>query len=181
MNQTNIHKIYARAFLNILKEEKDSLKRIDELRAVLKSAGDMKKAQKFLECPRAGMDDKLKFLETIFKHCRTGKLVRNFCTLLIRNERFIILEEIIDELETLILEREGKVKAVVTSAVKLEKTEIDSIRDLLEARMGRKIQMQMTENPEIIGGITVQVGNLFYDGSVKGRLENMKQSLSQAV
>ncbi|KAF0240560.1 MAG: F-type H+-transporting ATPase subunit delta, partial [bacterium] len=64
-----------------------------------------------------------------------------------------------------------------TSELDLNTKEI--LREKLERILGnkQKVTIEATVDPNLIGGIVVRLNDLIYDGSIKGRLENLKRRL----
>ena len=69
----------------------------------------------------------------------------------------------------------GESIAVVTSAVPLKEAEAVALRARLEKKLGRQITLQCAVNPELIGGIRVEVDGYVIDGSIRNKLEEIKE------
>lgn len=67
--------------------------------------------------------------------------------------------------------------AEVTSAVPLTDQEKEKVRENVLSKLGSDAQITFNVNPNILGGLIVRVGDRVLDGSVAGKLENMRQSL----
>jgi F-type H+-transporting ATPase subunit delta len=102
---------------------------------------------------------------------------QNLVRVLIENRRLAVLPEIRDTFEVLKSEREGLVEARVTSAFPLEGEALAKLVAELEKRFQRRIQPMVTVDPELIGGVCVQVGDEVIDGSVRGKLATMAVAL----
>ncbi|MGN6592467.1 MAG: F0F1 ATP synthase subunit delta [Terriglobales bacterium] len=50
----------------------------------------------------------------------------------------------------------------------------------MERQLGRKLQTRYATDPELVGGFVAQVGDQVYDGSIRGRLERLRQALISA-
>jgi F-type H+-transporting ATPase subunit delta len=68
--------------------------------------------------------------------------------------------------------------AVVQTAFAVSETELQSLKDKLEARFGEKLEIRVMEEPSLIGGVRVTVGDNVLDASIKGSIEKMKQALA---
>lgn len=102
---------------------------------------------------------------------------QNLVRLLIGNGRLALLPEIRGIYEQLRDEREGVVEAQIGSAFALEGQALAALVADLEQRFKRRIQPMVTIEPELIGGIRVQVGDEVIDGSVRGKLAAMALAL----
>ena len=73
----------------------------------------------------------------------------------------------------------GRLRAKVTSAVKLEDGQAQSIADKLSQATKMKVLLDRAVDPAILGGVVAQVGSLVYDGSVRTQLEDLRQQLKR--
>lgn len=102
----------------------------------------------------------------------------NFLRTVIDNERLVALPEIASQFRALKNGRTGTSDAVVYSAFAMDANALDSVTPALEKRFGRKLSFTVLEDPSLIGGIRVVVGDEVLDTSVKARLEQMKVALT---
>ncbi|HEV8646234.1 MAG TPA: F0F1 ATP synthase subunit delta [Burkholderiales bacterium] len=103
----------------------------------------------------------------------------NLIPLLVRNRRLTVLPEIREQFEKLKLEDEGKLDAKISSAYALDDVQRNQVVNLLSSRFKRKINATVTVDPELIGGIKVEIGDKVWDASVRGRLQTMAVTLSK--
>ena len=103
---------------------------------------------------------------------------QNLIRVLIENRRLSLVPEIRDLFEDLKNEREGIVEAQITSAFPLEGASLGQLVADLEKRFKRRIQPVVSVDPELIGGVCVQVGDEVIDGSVRGKLASMIVALT---
>lgn len=68
--------------------------------------------------------------------------------------------------------------ALIESAAQLALPLREKIRTDLQAKFGTDIEFEFVENPELLGGLRVQVGSHVWDGSVRAKLEALRTSLS---
>jgi F-type H+-transporting ATPase subunit delta len=110
---------------------------------------------------------------------RIDGVARNLIQLLAHNRRLAVLEEIRELFEQLKLEDEGKVDAKISSAFPMEDAQRQHVVNLLSSRFKRKINATVTVDPDLIGGIKVEVGDKVWDASVRGRLQTMAATLTK--
>ena len=110
---------------------------------------------------------------------RIDDAARNLIQLLVRNRRLAMLAQIREQFERLKLEDEGKLDANISSAYPLDDMQRSQVIGLLSSRFKRKINATVTIDPELIGGIKVEVGDKVWDASVRGRLQAMAVTLSK--
>jgi F-type H+-transporting ATPase subunit delta len=108
------------------------------------------------------------------------ELLRNFLLVLADKGRAGQLDEIGREFERLVAEHEGIVHADLTTAVELSDDEAGKLMSQIETASGRKVEASRSVDPNLIGGIVLQVGSHRLDASVRGRLERLRRELATA-
>jgi len=103
---------------------------------------------------------------------------KNFLRTVIANGRLAVLPEIATQFRTLKNAQSGSSDAVVYSAFAIDGAALAEVAATLEKRFGRKLNVSVQLQPELIGGIRVVVGDEVLDTSVKARLEQMKVALT---
>ena len=80
--------------------------------------------------------------------------------------------------EELAREYRGEAVAVVTSAVPLSEAQTVALRQKLAKKLGQKITIQCREDPSLIGGLRVEVDGRVIDGSIRNKLEEIKEVMN---
>ncbi len=101
-----------------------------------------------------------------------------FLALLAQSQRLTLLPEISGLYDQLRAEAERVVKATVTSAAELAPAELDKIVAALKKRFGREVEVTTAVDASLIGGAVIDAGDVVIDGSVKGKLERLQNSLA---
>ncbi|MGO9444147.1 MAG: F0F1 ATP synthase subunit delta [Thiobacillaceae bacterium] len=108
---------------------------------------------------------------------RVGSPGANFITVLAASDRLILLPEIKTQFEALRAAAEGVLEAHITSARELSESQVKDLGSALKAKYGRDVQVSISVDGDLIGGVVVAIGDRVIDGSVRGRLERMAFSL----
>lgn len=103
---------------------------------------------------------------------------RNFLRTVIDNGRLAALPEIARQFREMRNALGGSSDAVVYSAFPIAAEQLGSVAQVLQKRFGRKLNVTVQEDPSLIGGIRVVVGDEVLDTSVRARLEQMKVALT---
>ncbi|RME83895.1 MAG: ATP synthase F1 subunit delta [Caldilineae bacterium] len=104
--------------------------------------------------------------------------LRNFLHILAANNDLGFVDDILTQLTRVVREEAGgPQKAVITSAVELDEDEKEKIRARLIERFGANLEFIFAVDPEILGGLVVQVGDKLIDDSVRGRIDALRQQL----
>lgn len=103
---------------------------------------------------------------------------QNFLRTVIENGRLAALPEVAAQFRHLKNAQSGSSDAVVYSAFPIPAEKLGEVAQVLEKRFGRKLNVTVQEDPSLIGGIRVVVGDEVLDTSVKARLEQMKVALT---
>ena len=103
---------------------------------------------------------------------------KNFLRTVIDNGRIAALPEIAAQFRVLKNAQQGSFDAVVYSAFDMDAAALADLSGVLEKRFGRKLNLQVQLQPDLIGGVRVVVGDEVLDTSVKARLEQMKVALT---
>jgi len=110
----------------------------------------------------------------------SDQLLRNFLLVLVDKNRAGKLEEIAREFERLAAEHEGVVHAELTTAVELSDSDAEELLQQIERASGQKVVATRSVDPDLIGGVVLQVGSHRLDASVRGRLERLRRELATA-
>lgn len=105
-------------------------------------------------------------------------MATNFLRTVIENGRLNAMPEIANQFRALKNAQSGSSDAVVYSAFPIEPEALADVAGTLEKRFARKLNVSVSLQPDLIGGIRVVVGDEVLDTSVKARLEQMKVALT---
>jgi F-type H+-transporting ATPase subunit delta len=170
---------YARAFADVIFEMKLNAKSVQGQLADFAAAWhESRDLREFFTDPSFPVDQKVSFLDKLNAKLKMGQQTRNFIAVLIRNDRIAGLDSVIAELRRELNQRLGISEAKVTSARKLDDQERKELEQQIAALTGGTVEAQFEEDSSLLGGAVVQVGSTVYDGSVRGRLDRLREELT---
>ena len=171
-------RVYARALFDAAKE-KERLQAVHEqLAEVVEAEREVPELRELLRNPQIDPNARARAIADLLQDGE--EILRNFLLLLADKGRSGQLEEIAREFERLAAEDEGIVRAELTTAVELSDEEAQQLLEQVEQAAGRKVEATREVDPELIGGIVLQVGSHRLDASVRGRLERLRRELAGA-
>ncbi len=106
-----------------------------------------------------------------------GTELRNFVRVLVDNDRLQLLPEIRDLFVQQKNEHEGVLEADIASAFPLDDATLATMKAVLEKRFKASLNVNVSIDPELIGGVRIAVGDEVIDASVRGKLANMAAAL----
>jgi F-type H+-transporting ATPase subunit delta len=129
--------------------------------------------------PALPLDDRLRTANEVFAGLSQG--VRNLILLLVRRRRIEQLPRVAAEFARLDDRRQGITNATATSAVALTDLEVRALTARLEQMTGGRVALATDVDESLLGGIVVRVGDRLIDGSVRGRLERLRNQLASGA
>jgi len=107
-------------------------------------------------------------------------LARNAVLVLADHGRLELLVDMQTAYAELAAEDEQILKVELTTAVELEKKDLDALTKRITEAVGRQAQVTATVDPNLIGGLVLKAGSLEVDSSVRGRLDRLRRDLAHA-
>jgi F-type H+-transporting ATPase subunit delta len=107
------------------------------------------------------------------KAMKLDKISTNFLGVVAQNRRLAELGAIIAAYTALASAYRGEATADVTSAHKLEASQVTALKKQLKAKVGRDVAVNLNVDPAILGGLIVKIGSQMIDSSIKTRLNTL--------
>jgi F-type H+-transporting ATPase subunit delta len=172
-----VAKRYAKALLEIGRDEDKMEAYGEELGRMVEAFDQAPELEKVLTNPAFGLEDRSGVLNKILEQMSFAPMVNNFFRLLMDRGRIGATRQIKQVYDGLVDEARGVTRAQVFSAAPLQQDEIDQLKQALQTVAGGEVQIEVKEDPSLIGGVKARIGDLVLDGTVKTQLEAMKDSL----
>jgi F-type H+-transporting ATPase subunit delta len=129
-----------------------------------------------LNHPMIAQEKKLELLFSFFKNS-LEKPYKNFLALLANKKRLSILPEITQLFMALRKQKEKRMTVMIKSPFPLDSEQIERFKKALKIRLQADIDLEVSEDKNLIGGAKIYAGSFVIDGTVKAQLERLKQTL----
>lgn len=169
---------YARAFLDVVTSAKLDTAALDKQLADFEATWNGSiELQRFFENPAVPANQKVAFLDKLNAKLGLQKELRNLLAVLINNDRIGHVREVAAAYRAELQERLGIRQAEIITARELASDERDSLLAGVGKLAGARIEANFKLDQSILGGAIVRIGSTVYDGSVRGRLERLREAL----
>lgn len=165
---------YALALYNAAEEKGKIEEYLNELREIVQLINTNEELQQIIKHPQINTSVRKKTFIKLFKG-RVEEEILSFLLLLIEKDRILYLQEKLKEMEKIHLEKKNTLIADVKTVVKLQDKEREELIQKLQAKYNKTIILREEINKEIIGGVYVRVGNDVIDGTIKSKIDEMKE------
>ena len=131
-----------------------------------------------LASPAVSKAEKRGVAERISARLGAGKIVRNFLFVVIDHQRTQLLPEIFASFENVVRERQGVAEAEIFSPTALSEAQKKEMTQVLERLTGKRVEAKFSLDTRLLGGAMVRVGDTIYDGSLRKRLNVLREQLA---
>ena len=178
LNSTS--KSYALALYELAKENSELNKvedGMDGIKTLLSKSSDFKE---MILNPTVTKEEKNKVIIKIADQYNFCQTLKKFLGFLTTKNRLFFLNQIIGSFLDLISSSKGELKAKLLSSKKLSKSELEKIRNELSKDFQSPIKIDYKHDPDLIGGLVIQVGSVMVDASIKSKLRQLQKSMIDA-
>jgi F-type H+-transporting ATPase subunit delta len=169
---------YANALADIALEQgaaEPVLKQLSDFNAAYQESAELRN---FLASPAVEREAKHGVIEKLAARLGASKIIRNFLFIMIDNQRTTLLPQMLETFQLVLQQRQGVAEATVISATALNEAQKSQLQQSLEKISGKKIQAKYSQDPALLGGVQVRIGDTIYDGSLRNRLNQMRARLA---
>jgi len=173
-------KSYALALYELAKEDSELNKAEDgmnNIRTLLNESSDFKE---MILNPIITKEEKNKVITKMVDQYSFCQTLKKFLGFLATKNRLLFLNKIIDSFLDLLSNSKGELKAKLLSSKELSKTELEKIRNELSKDFQSPIKIDYKHDPDLIGGLVIQVGSVMVDTSIKSKLRQLQKSMIEA-
>jgi len=170
-------RVYAKALFDLALQSQALGSISDDLHAVQEALGGLDpELRAFFSLPLLRRADKRRVLDMTFEG-NVSRPVLGLFHVLVQKRRELLLDDIVEEFDHYRDDHEGRVRATVITARKLDADLATALREVLEQRTRKTVVLNQLIDPEAIGGIRVNLGDFVLDGTIRRALSDMRRSL----
>jgi F-type H+-transporting ATPase subunit delta len=174
---STIARPYAEALFATARDDQAGLASWSALVSELAQVASLNDVREALTDPRLNAEQRTELFVGLIKSALPVK-ARNFIEVLVSNNRILVLPQIAEQFELLKNQLEGTALAQITSAFPLADEQVQQLVSGLEKKFDLKLKPSVTIDPNLIGGVRVQVGDQVLDTSVQAQLARMRDTLA---
>jgi F-type H+-transporting ATPase subunit delta len=180
LSNWRLSKRYAKALFSLEREDDSFKKYRRELEEFAAFYGENEEFRQAVTNPIFPIEDRRKLLQAVLNRSDFSVLIRNFLRLLLDKNRIGAIEAITTHYAKLIDETSNIAHAEIVTAKPLKQRTLSDVVKSFEGLTSKKIMPHVRENPEIIGGVIVKIGDTIFDGSVRTQIEGIKESFKRS-
>ncbi len=169
--------VYARSLFEVAREHGDLDAVRDQLTQFAAAVDENRDLQVFFFSPYFSTQEKKDGLGAMLDDAEPT--LTNFLELLLEKHRMPAIFRIKRQLDRLWEEENRLLPVQITSATPLDEKTIAQIGDRIGEQTGRRVELTSRVEPDILGGLVVQVGNSILDASIANRLEQLRKQVAR--
>ena len=168
---------YAFALFELARDEKQIESVGRSLDALARAIADSDDFSQLISSPLIDRDQAAQAFAATGDALGLDPMTRNFLGVLASNGRKGQLAGVIRAFRRLAAEHRGETTADVVTAHPLKDDQLDALRKQLRARAGRDVTIETSVNPDILGGIIINMGSQMIDASIRTKLNRLAEAM----
>lgn len=169
---------YAKAVVDLAPTLEEAQEVRDDLRTFATAMAKVPKLSAVARNPAIPLEVKSRAVAQVADRLGLGERAKRLLAILLENLRLPQLDQVLLALDELIDQRRGVVTANVRTAEDLDEDQRQSLRATLEQTLGKKVEIELTVDPELLGGFVAVVGSERYDVSLAGQLNRLAERMA---
>ena len=173
-------KSYALALYELAKENSELNKVEDEMNGLKVLLSESFDFRGMILNPTVTKEEKNKVIIEMVNQYNFCQTLKKFLSFLTSKNRLFFLNQIIDSFLDFVSSNKGELKAKLFSSKELSKAELEKIRIELSENFKSALNIDYKYDPDLIGGIIIQVGSVMVDTSIKTKLKKLEKNMLEA-
>jgi len=173
-------KSYSQALYELASEEK-KLNDIEEhVVSIINLISQSEDFNSLIKDPTNKQEDQINVINIIFEKFNLNNLLKKFLNFLVIKRRFFYVEKILKNFVMICSKKRGEISAKLTVAKELNENEINKIKNELSQNFGSDVKLNYNYDPDLIGGLIMQVESVMIDTSIKNKLQQIENKMIEA-
>jgi F-type H+-transporting ATPase subunit delta len=175
-----VAKTYSDALFEVGIEQNSLDKFLEELVFIENMFNEYPEFFELFVTPRISIESRKDAMEEVFKEKISDEMM-NFLKILLDKKRGNEFSYIKEEFERAVHAHNNIIKATVITAVEMNEDQSEKVKEKLSGLTGNKILLKNKVDKDLIGGMVIYIGDKVIDGSLKKRLNDIKEELAQII
>ncbi len=154
----------------MVSDEAKILKILSDFKSLIETINSNKNFTDLISNPLINSVKKAKVLKIISEKLNLDRVFLGFILTLAKHNKIILINQVFKQFDKLIDKKNGLTEVLVTTANELEKNKAVQIETEISKKIGTNIKLKKKIDPQIIGGIIIQLGSYMIDNSIKTKL-----------
>ena len=168
-------RLYAQVLVDVLPAKEVDLV-LEELKKFLEMSVTSPVLVKVLDNPVLPENEKQGAVKVLAQKAGLGATSTKFITMLVKRNRVGLLDAILLEVHSILIQKKGGLVGELVSATPLDAETIDVVARAISKKTNKPVQLTSKVDTALIAGLRVTVGGVTYDGSIKTKLDKLKES-----
>ena len=168
---------YSLALYEIAEEEKNVQEIENQSFALIKLIDESNDFKSIIRNPTSKIEDQINIFNKLSENYNLNTMLKNFLCLLAEKRRIFFLKSILRKFIDICSQRRGEVKAKLVAAKQLTENDVKKIKDELSKDFTNKIKLEYEYDPNLIGGLIIQIGSVMIDTSIKSKLKQLENKM----
>lgn len=168
---------YARALIDIARGQNNVDAYREQIKAFNEVCEQNKELMAVLSNRLLAMKKRNNIIAEVAGKINVSQDVQNFLKLLVLKGRMSLLPEVTHQYIQLADLEMGRQKMIVTTATELDASIYDELQKYFSTKLNKTMIVEKKIKPEVLGGVSVQVGDRIFDSTIERQLNDLKQSL----
>lgn len=174
ISKAKIISTYASSLYLAAEETKHTDKVMSEVDILCQLLAEDEKIVASLANPIWSIDSKREAIKSIAKKIKLGKEMAEWLGIMAENSRIPELKGALDEFKHIYYRRHGVEEVEVLTVKALSAAQDKKLKTLLEKKLSKKVLINYTIKPELLGGLIVKYGSSMIDDSIAGKLTRLE-------
>jgi F-type H+-transporting ATPase subunit delta len=173
----SVGSVYAKAVYEVAQDSGQMDRAFKDLKSFLEALNGHSALKEALSGAGINPQSRRAILDQVASSMELGDTAKRLLTLLANKGRMAYLGAIVSELEAMIERAQGIIPGRVRTAVELSQEELSVLSASLAKRVGGRVKLSQTVDPNLLGGVVATVAGRTFDASLRTQIERFKSEL----